>query len=182
MTLYVPEHEPVDKGDEERTRLPGHFLAGLKHLKNKIVIIGGDFIDRDQHRIPFSVETKAPVPGAFIHAQIVAQLIDGKEIEEISKVSEVLLVFVISVFVFLISSEGFLFGIELFYHLLFVIVFVCLGIILFWGERKIVLPTSTLFLGWIVGVIGGTHYEKFASIITTSLLWMLWMENGRSEK
>jgi hypothetical protein len=76
-TVYVPRHDPVDGSGDGHTVLPETLHAALR---DKIVIIGGDFIDHDQHRIPLSIATKKPAPGAFIHAQIVAQLIDKRAI------------------------------------------------------------------------------------------------------
>jgi hypothetical protein len=73
---------------------------------------------------------------------------------------------------FLISSRYFLFGIELFSHFVFLIAIVCFGSFLFW-EWKIVLPSSTMFAGWLLGAIGGTHYEKVTRPIKLSLSWIL---------
>jgi adenylate cyclase len=155
-TVYIPRHDPVDGLGDGHTVLPENLRASLK---GKIVIIGGDFIDRDQHRIPLSVETKAPVPGSLIHAQIVAQLIDGRAIREVPNDYEIELIFLICLAGFLISSRYVLFGIELFSHLVFLITIVCIGGFVFW-KWKTVLPSSTMFSGWLSGAIGGRHYEK----------------------
>jgi CHASE2 domain-containing sensor protein len=45
-------------------------------LRDKIVLVGGNFPDRDQHLTPFSVRHGNWYPGIFVHAQIVAQLSD----------------------------------------------------------------------------------------------------------
>jgi adenylate cyclase len=164
-TLYVPTHKQVDGHGDGSALLP-HTLDAA--LTGKIVIIGGDFIDRDQHRVPLSISTKARVPGAFIHAQIVAQLLDGRAIVEVPKAYEVVIVFLVCVVGYLISARFFIFGIELFSHLVFVAAIVIIGVILF-SAWKIVLPTSTMFLGWLLGAIGGDHYERFAKIM--SKLW-----------
>jgi len=58
----------------------GHGLASPlplnDMLRDKIVLVGGNFQDRDQHLTPFSVLHGNWYPGIFVHAQIVAQLSD----------------------------------------------------------------------------------------------------------
>lgn len=50
-------------------------------VRDRIVLIGGAFGDRDRHLTPLSVSDRKPVPGVLIHAQILAQLIDGREVK-----------------------------------------------------------------------------------------------------
>ena len=159
-TIYIHEHDPVETGDDGRTVLPDYLFSALK---GKIVIVGGDFLDRDQHRVPMSVDTGAPVAGAFIHAQIVAQLRDGRAIKELYKLVELIIIFAVCFVGFLLSSRYFLFSIELFAELVFLLSVVVVGILMF-SLFKIVLPTSTIFLGWLLGAIGGSHYDKMVSI------------------
>jgi CHASE2 domain-containing sensor protein len=136
-------------------------------LTGKIVIIGGDFIDRDQHRIPLSVETKAPVSGAFIHAQIVAQLIDGRTIVELPKWAEVILVFLMSLAGYLIASRYAVFAIEMFSQLMFLLTVILAGGFLFW-RFKLVLPTSTMLMGWLFGVVGEGHAPRAITVINAA--------------
>jgi adenylate cyclase len=152
-TLHVPEHAPVDGHGDGHTVLP-NSLSDV--LTGKIVIIGADFIDRDQHRIPLSIETKAPVPGAFIHAQIVAQLIDDRKITELPKFVEVVLVFFMCLAGYLIASRYSIFAIEMFSQLVFLLTITVVGGVLFW-IWTLVLPTSTMFMGWLFGAIGEGH-------------------------
>jgi|SRR5450631_652297 adenylate cyclase len=166
-TIYIPEHEPVDGHGDGRTVLPLYLHAALK---DKIVIIGADFIDRDQHLIPLSVRTKSTFPGAFIHAQIVAQLIDGRSIVSASKPIEYGLVFIISLIGFLISPPYFLSTNRMFAEIVFFAGIVFIGAYLFW-KGQMVLPTSTMFLGWLLGAIGGGHYEKLMTLMATLARW-----------
>jgi|ERR1035437_1722600 adenylate cyclase len=168
-TLHISTHDPVDGTGDGHTVLPNYLHAALK---NKIVIIGGDFIDRDQHRIPLSVETKAPASGAFIHAQIIAQLIDKRAIIKVPPICEVGIDLLICLVAFLISSRYFLFGIELFSHFVFLVAIVLTGFFLF-SEWSIVLTTSTMAAGWVLGIIGGGHYERIAPLMMAPLLWMV---------
>ena len=48
------------------------------------MLIGGNFSDRDQHLIPLSVSDGRRYPGLFIHAQILAQIIDGRSLSTLS--------------------------------------------------------------------------------------------------
>jgi adenylate cyclase len=52
-------------------------------LRDKIVLIGGNFDDRDQHLTPLSVSRDDFYPGLFIHAQILAQLLARRSIIEL---------------------------------------------------------------------------------------------------
>ena len=45
-------------------------------LKDRIVIVGGDFPNRDRHRIPLSVRSGEEVTGVMIHAHMLAGLLD----------------------------------------------------------------------------------------------------------
>ncbi len=48
-------------------------------LKGKIVLIGPDFAALDQHTLPFTVgKDKTFFPGVTIHAQAIAQILDGR--------------------------------------------------------------------------------------------------------
>lgn len=53
-------------------------------LKGKIVIIGGDFPDRDKHLTPLSVTDGERFAGVSIHAQILAQCLSGRSVVELS--------------------------------------------------------------------------------------------------
>ena len=52
-------------------------------LGGKIIIIGGNFPNSDQHLTPLSVTNGERYPGAFIHAQILAQLLAKRSIIEL---------------------------------------------------------------------------------------------------
>jgi adenylate cyclase len=48
-------------------------------LKDKIVLVGPDFAGLDQHSVPFSLgRSQAVYPGVFVHAQALAQILDGR--------------------------------------------------------------------------------------------------------
>lgn len=47
-------------------------------LKDRIVLIGGDFPNRDRHRIPLTVRDSETPAGVFIHAQIIQGLLEPR--------------------------------------------------------------------------------------------------------
>jgi len=67
--------QQVLEGSNGAAKLP---LTDL--FRDKIVLIGGDFPDRDQHLTPLSVTRSQRFSGVSIHAQILAQLLDHRSI------------------------------------------------------------------------------------------------------
>ncbi len=63
---------------------PAHTAANLpkKWLEGRIVLIGATLPQSDRHRTPFTVgRGNAPtMPGVLIHAHVVAQLVDGRQL------------------------------------------------------------------------------------------------------
>ena len=60
--------------------LPAHDLLADHdlgtRLKDRIVLIGGDFALRDRHRVPLTVLTGELMPGVTIHAQMLAPMLE----------------------------------------------------------------------------------------------------------
>jgi CHASE2 domain-containing sensor protein len=55
-------------------------------LKDKIVLIGVDLkVSADNHRTPLAAWSARETPGVAIHAQILAQLIDGRSVSEVTR-------------------------------------------------------------------------------------------------
>jgi adenylate cyclase len=84
--------KPRDNSDTFLT-LPAHLLAPPalsgpspteavfgRLLKGKIVIIGADLADVDRHFTPLPDWEGEVQPGAFLQAQVVAQILDGRDI------------------------------------------------------------------------------------------------------
>lgn len=73
MVLRLPQHDPVSL----KPALAGLFLDSWRELlKGRIVLVGAHMVDRDQHATPLSV-LDGTVPGVLIHAQALAQRLDG---------------------------------------------------------------------------------------------------------
>jgi CHASE2 domain-containing sensor protein len=72
-TLHVPRHEAGD-ARAALTRLVDRQWR--EHLKDRVVLIGGQLLGRDRHDTPLSVQ-EGPVSGVTVHAQALAQRLDG---------------------------------------------------------------------------------------------------------
>ncbi len=133
--------EAVKRGDVQR-------------LKGKAVLIGGDFAYLDRHATPMSGKGKEAGPGVFVHAQDVAQRIDGRTLHELgtSQVSQLIVgVAVIA------ALLGWLFGVR---HASLVGWTAATGVLIaadalvFAGLRTI-LPFSLLLVAWFLGATAG---------------------------
>jgi CHASE2 domain-containing sensor protein len=58
--------------------------ANAEKLAGKIVLIGADLPLSDQHRIPLTAWTGRETAGVLIHAQMLAQLLDGRSVTELA--------------------------------------------------------------------------------------------------
>jgi CHASE2 domain-containing sensor protein len=129
-------------------------------LDNRFVLIGGNFSDRDQHLVPFSVIDGQRYPGLFVHAQILAQIFDGRKIGVLALWLELLLAL-------LAALGGFWMGrreIAARHHLVIEagtsLLLVALSIVGL-GLFGLVFPFTTVFIGAMAGVVGG-HYSRGA--------------------
>ncbi|HEY4919057.1 MAG TPA: CHASE2 domain-containing protein [Xanthobacteraceae bacterium] len=86
-SLQISWLRPPKDGRETFLTLSGEDILGRDlasplplrdMLRGKIVLVGGNFPDRDQHLTPFSVLHGERYPGVFVHSQIVAQLSDSE--------------------------------------------------------------------------------------------------------
>lgn len=79
---------------------PAHLVPRLpkRWFTGKIVLIGADLPNHDRHRTPFSTllgNELGSLPGVFIHAQSLAQLLDGKQISETGLILEVVILILV---------------------------------------------------------------------------------------
>jgi CHASE2 domain-containing sensor protein len=125
-------------------------------LRNRVVLIGGNFPDRDQHLIPLSVSDGQRYPGLFIHAQILAQIIDGRSLSTLSMPVQAV-IFVLA------TALGFWVGrrqtrIHLVTELVSVIALVAIGILTF-IYLSLIFPYTGVLLTWLAGVSAG-YYSR----------------------
>ena len=137
-------------------RAGGAALPIADLLRNRVVLIGGNFPDRDQHLIPLSVQDGRRFPGLFIHAQILAQIIDGRSLSTLS--------LPIQAVIFLLATAlGFWVGrrqtrIHLVTELVSVIVLIVIGILTF-IYLSLIFPYTGVLLTWLAGVSAG-YYSR----------------------
>jgi adenylate cyclase len=155
-------------GTETFLTLPAEQVLGLgglheplplkQMLGGRIVIIGGVFDDRDQHLTPLSLRSGAPSPGMFIHAQVLAQILDGRALRSPGQSVDAVLMLAAAALGFWIGrrriAERYHRAMETAAALALVLTSVFCFV---WFDFQF--PFTTVFLGGMVGVIAG-HYIK----------------------
>jgi adenylate cyclase len=133
--------------------MPGADVL-LESLRGKIVLIGGNFKDRDQHFTPLSVRSKHRDAGLFIHAQYVSQLLEHRTLNELP-------MFFTAPFVLLLFVGGCYVGrralhSELWLQLAGVFLFAMASVAFFYfGD--FIFPFAYAVISWLAGVAVG-HY------------------------
>ena len=151
FTLFrVPRHAP---GSSPDAILPASWRAALK---NKIVLIGGDFVARDKHLTPLSILDGSKLPGVMVHAQILAQLIDGREIRTIGWLNELLLLLVVAFAGYMFSRRWEIKRYDWIVYIVGIAALMTLGIVMF-TAYSLIAPSTTLLFAWTFGVTGGTY-------------------------
>lgn len=152
-TLRVPEHEP-SQATADRI-LPKSWRAALK---DKVVLVGGEFVDRDQHLTPLSVVRGERMPGVRIHAQILAQLLDGRSVGPISPLTELLLLIPTAIAGFFAGRRWRLHRYRKPVYFCGLLILALVGAALFhWFG--LILSTMSFLLAWLLGISGGHHCE-----------------------
>jgi adenylate cyclase len=162
--------EPSDGSDtfltipaETLLRPSGDSLvqAAREQLKDKIVVVGGLLPDVDQHLTPLT-GSKETMPGMLIHAQMVAELVDGRSVGQLEVDS-----LPIRLGLAFLAAFGFLIGWR--YRLrrkgillssLATIVILALDGVVFW-QARIILPFVLALLSWFIGEFSGHWLGKW---------------------
>jgi CHASE2 domain-containing sensor protein len=129
-------------------------------LKNRIVLIGGDLYTLDRHWTPLSIRTKRQMVGVEVHAQMVAELIDGdrsyRELEPQTRTGFLLMLAALGIFLGLRFQE------RRFDFLDWRVV--SFGVIamdlLSFKFLHLVLPFTHAALTWGAAVTAGTHFPR----------------------
>jgi adenylate cyclase len=152
--VEIPSHPP-----ESLTADTVVALGASDRFKDKIVLVGGNYEDRDQHPTPMTVIDGAQLPGVKIHAQILAQLLDERSITELSVAQELAAAFLLALFGF-VGGRAFRFNdYQFLIYVLGAGFLVGIGVWLF-SSYRIVLPSETSFFSLIVGIFAGHYSQK----------------------
>jgi adenylate cyclase len=131
-------------------------------LRDRVVLTAIDLPYQDEHRTPFSVFTGQPTIGAIIHAQMIAQLLDGRIYSELGDVSRKLFLLTIGVVGGLLSwllwhrPRNFL-NLGAATAALVALDAMCFGL------ARITLPITVALYVWFVAVTAGYHLRTIVS-------------------
>jgi len=153
QTFNVPPHSKISVDADPDAVFPQIMQATFT---DKIVILAGNLTGLDWHRIPMTVMNNLEVSGAYIHAQILAQILDGRQIADAPELFAILFVFVSAFFLYL--------GVELFTERHPEIVFEALvmgsailfGTLMFWAFR-VNFPSAHLLMVWLLVSLFGKY-------------------------
>jgi CHASE2 domain-containing sensor protein len=175
--LWGPRNNP-----QPFLTIPAHALLGndskarelQSQLKNKIVLTGIDLPYFDSHRTPLSIWTGEPMIGMAVHAQILAQLLDGRRFFEFtpSGRQSFLLMFAL-----LGATLGWCFWRRRVNFLSIGVATAFLVAIdaLFFSWLRFILPFTLALYVWFISVTAGHHFRRLA-------LWLSALKRSRPSR
>jgi adenylate cyclase len=147
--LKMPAQDLLGEGGADAS-------AAAARLKDRIVLLGGDFPLRDRHRVPLTVRDGEPMPGVAIHAQIIAGLLEpARSISELKPAAA-------QVLLALVAAVGFLLGWLMWRSTAINFLgwsfasAVLVGIDAFcFVELRLLLPFTLVLVAWVAGLTAG---------------------------
>jgi CHASE2 domain-containing sensor protein len=130
-------------------------------LKGKLVILGAMVSGSDWHRVPMTVATGIEVSGADIHAQMLAQLLDGRRIEKAPLYFSTMLVFVTAFLLYLALETLGERHPEIIFEFLVIAAAIIFGTIMF-SRYKLNFPSAELGLAWLLVALTAKYTTKLA--------------------
>jgi CHASE2 domain-containing sensor protein len=141
------------------------LLAGLA---GKLVLVGVDLVDADRHLTPMAVLNEERMAGVRIHAQIAAQLVDGRWLRDLHGYEELLLLFAIGLTGFAAARR---YGLGKFKKALAwvgTVVLLTTGALAF-TLAGLLLPYTTALTMWVAAIVLGDRvapfYDRMARIL-----------------
>lgn len=125
-------------------------------LKDRIVLIGGNFGERDQHLTPLSVISGMRYPGLYIHGQILAQLISNRSLTTVPVPLQLVAVVLAAWFGFWIASRA---RNYLIIELASVVLLIAAGIVAF-AYANLILPYTGVLMALLAGIAGGRYGKR----------------------
>jgi len=142
--LFSPSGEMLDQAT----------LAGK--LKGKIVLIGGRLAYSDNHLTPFNIVGDPKMPGVLVHAQVLAQYLDGRFFKDVSGSALAALLAALTAVGLLLGYFSEKYQEFLRDSTIVTIALVLIDAILF-KEFRIIVPFTLALWTWIISVTAGHH-------------------------
>ena len=163
-------------GNDRFFALPAHLIVTpngesspvadtlLGQIKGKVVIVGGKFPDIDRHQVPMLTwrGEEDEVAGMLIHAQVAAQLLDGRSIEHLDRDLLLGLFAVLALLGLWFGLRHGLVAVSLYATTASVLV-VAADIALFQFAGRII-PFGACFAALVLGVAGGIMLRPLARL------------------
>jgi CHASE2 domain-containing sensor protein len=131
----------------------------LAKIAGRIVLVGVDRPFQDQHSTPLGVHSGDKMPGPLVHAQMVAEAVDGRRVSELTRGKTQMLVLGMwltgCMLSWLASRHGFNFA----RWTLGTMLFVAIDVLLFYRWR-LVLPFTSGMAAWVLGVTAGQFMRE----------------------
>jgi CHASE2 domain-containing sensor protein len=153
LTFVAPALDKVSAADDGDELVPP-FMQ--KALSDRIVIIAGDVAGVDWYRVPMTVSNNLEAPGGYIHAQILAQLLDGRQIKDLPEALTTAIVFLTTFLLyFAIETLGERHP-EIIIEFVVIGLAMLFGVLLFWLFR-LNFPSSQLAMVWLLAALSGKY-------------------------
>lgn len=135
-------------------------------LKGRFVLVGGDFPFRDRHRVPLTVLDDNELSGVFIHAQILAAILDpGRAISELNPLQARGVLVAVALFGFAIGWQLWRSNIVKYLGAGFA-TFLLVGLdAICFKELHILLPFTLALVSWVAGLTAGRTLHSVFSVL-----------------
>jgi CHASE2 domain-containing sensor protein len=187
---------PPRDGSENFTTLDARSLLGSAPfardlVKGKIVLIGGNFKDRDRHFTPLSITDGQPYPnffshftrffesngqrypGLFIHAQFIAQILSDRGVTESSSWMSFFIVALLSLLAYILGKRS---GHRHLWLELGGIAVLCLTTFLLFILVDFIFPLAYVAFAWIIAAAVGHYGNPVEGNVGPR--WMLWIRTA----
>jgi CHASE2 domain-containing sensor protein len=155
QTFVVQPHKRVSGTSNGDTVLP---VVVRPFLQDKIVIIGANMIGLDRHRIPMTVATDLDVPGAYIQAQILAQIKDHREITDMPLYFSIIIIFITAFILFYAIEHSGRDHPEILFEFIIMALIISASILMFC--KRINFPSLSLLMTWFLVAFFGKYAAR----------------------
>ena len=154
LTLALKRPDGAQARPAARDLLP----AGWQNsIRNKIVLIGAEMFDADLHVTPLTIRDGLRTPGVMIHAQIVAQILDGRSVWEPIWWKKLFIVAIVCAICFTIGRR---LRAERWLEILYQgagLGLVWIATLLAFAQLGALLPSGPMLFAWAAGALGGNR-------------------------